>query len=106
MYKGMLAFESRAMLNLLQTTVPDTPPIGFGKIEFASALGTIGDGLLAAGQAQMVLGGLVNIGYDIGNPEYMKIINHSNNVLEYFISVKDIFQELSFVYGLLNINPG
>ena len=28
----------------------------------------------------------VNIGYDVGNPEYMKIINHSNNVLEYFIS--------------------
>ena len=65
MYYGMLAFESRAILNLIQSFSPNNLSLGFDKVNFVNLLGTLGDTFLAAGQAQMVLGGLVSIGYDI-----------------------------------------
>ena len=62
MYYGMLAFESRAILNLIQSFSPNNLSLGFDKVNFVNLLGTLGDTFLAAGQAQMVLGGLVSIG--------------------------------------------
>ena len=82
MYYGMLAFESRALLNLIHEYAPaKTPPIGFGENHFVNLLGTLGDSLLAAGQAQMVIGGLVSIGYDIKEMHTIKgwidLVNNS-----------------------------
>jgi Ca2+-binding RTX toxin-like protein len=86
MYYGMLAFESRALLNLVQSYSPGNAAIGFGKFEFVNLLGTLGDSLLAAGQAQMVLGGLVSIGYDIKEMHTIKgwidLINKSSAFAE------------------------
>lgn len=81
MYKGMLAFEARAMLKLIHSFSVGSQPIGLGKVEFASLLGSLGDSLLAAGQAHMVLGGLVNIVYDVKEVhtigEWIKLVNKS-----------------------------
>jgi hypothetical protein len=64
MYYGMLAFESRALLNLLNTSIT-TESLRLGTLNLAEFFGSCGDALLAAGQAQMVMSGLVNIGLNL-----------------------------------------
>ncbi|APJ03098.1 calcium-binding protein [Silvanigrella aquatica] len=81
MYRGMLAFESRALLKLLESFSSRNAAINLGKFEFASFLETLGNGLLAAGQMHMVLGGLVNVAYDIKEmhsiQDWIQLVNNS-----------------------------
>lgn len=81
MYKGMLAFEARAVLNLLDSFQARQQAFALGEFKFTSLLGSVGDAFLAIGQAQMTAGGLVNIVQDINEIHtingWLELINKS-----------------------------
>ncbi len=115
MYKGMLAYESRAILNLLESFNTNQPSFGFGDFQFTKILGSLGDAFLALGQAQMVAGGIVNVINDINEihsvSEWIQLINKSPvfndstkpEMLIAKLALNDFYRKLRIMTGVKTV---